>query len=147
MAINPLSVAEHPNTKKKRLCLDQSRYINKEFAIKKKFRIESTEAFKEVVEKGWYMVCFDLKSAYHHIALNKVYWKYFGFSLEIDGRERFFTFVCLPFGFYDSARVITKVLKHVIEKWRKESTVCFIHIDDGIAGASTVCVAKGVAGK
>ena len=70
-----------------------------------------------------------------------------GFSAEIQGVERFFAFVCLPFGFYDSARVLTKVLKHVIEKWRKESTVCFIHIDDGIVTASTVEVTEHVARK
>ena len=137
VAINPLSVAVHPQTKKLRLCLDQSRHVNKDYSVPRKFRIESTDTFKQVVETGGFMVCFDLKSAYHHIQLNQEYWKYFGFSCIIEGRERFFAFVCLPFGFYDSARVITKVLRHVLEKWRKDNVTAFIHIDDGILTGKT----------
>ena len=132
VAINPLSVAEHSRTKKLRLCLDQSRHVNKLYAVKRKFRIESTEVFKEVVQKGSKMICFDLKSAYHHIDLNREYWKYFGFAAVIDGKERFFAFVVLPFGFYDSARVLTKVLRHVLKTWREVGITCFIYIDDGM---------------
>ena len=60
----------------------------------------------------------------------------------IKGVERFFSFACLPFGFYDSARVITKVLRHVIEKWRQEGKTSFIHIDDGIIAFETEEEAK-----
>ena len=145
MCINKLSVAEHSRTKKLRLCLDQSRYINKNYAKKKKFRIESTECFKEVVGQGDWMVCFDLKSAYHHINIHQDFWKYFGFAAIIDGREKFFAFVCLPFGFYDSARVLTKVLRHVLGYWRREALMCFIHIDDGIVNVSSEEKARAVA--
>ena len=83
--------------------------------MKKKFRIESCDAFKEVIEKEWFMMCFDLRSAYHHIQLEESYWwKYFGFCAEMKGEKKYFAFVCLPFGFSDSARVLTKVLRHVI---------------------------------
>ena len=135
-------MALHSQTKKKRLCLDQSRYINKIFALKKKFIIESTEVFKEVVGKEWWMICFDLKAAYHHIEISEEDHKYFGFAAVIKGVERFFSFACLPFGFYVSAQVITKVLRHVIEKWRQERKTSFIHIDDGIIAFETEEEAK-----
>ena len=78
------------------------------------------------------MTCFDLKSAYHHISIDKRDWKYLGFSIILEGKEMFFTFVVLPFGFYDSICVLTKVMRHVLTGWRQGNIMSFIHIDDGI---------------
>ena len=57
--INPLTVAVNDKGKK-RLCIDLSRYVN-EFTEAKKFWIESTAQFLQVVQPGNFMYCFDLK--------------------------------------------------------------------------------------
>ena len=60
--VNPLMVASSSKGKK-RLCLDLSRWVNQ--VIKAlKFRIESTLAALQVIEKDDYLFSFDLKSAY-----------------------------------------------------------------------------------
>ena len=58
--VNPLTVAINDRGKK-RLCIDLSRYVN-EFTETKKFKIESTLQFLQVVQPGDYMWAFDLKA-------------------------------------------------------------------------------------
>ena len=69
--------------------MDLSRCVNK--VIKAlKFKIESTGAALQVIEKGDYMFSFDLKSAYLQIRVNKNFLKYLGFAMEEGGVRRYF---------------------------------------------------------
>ena len=87
--VNPLTVAVNAKGKR-RLCLDLSRYMNK-IVKAPKFKLESTLAALQVIEKEEYMFSFDLKSAYHQIRMNENFTKYLGFAIEeIDGRKRYF---------------------------------------------------------
>ena len=55
-----------------------------------KFKLKSTLAALQVIEKEEYMFSFDLKSAYHQIKVNENFIKYLGFAIEErDGRKRF----------------------------------------------------------
>ena len=58
--VNPLTVATNDRGKK-RLCIDLSRYVN-EFTEARKFKIESTLQFLQVVQPGDFMWTFDLKA-------------------------------------------------------------------------------------
>ena len=56
-----------------------------------KFKLESTLAVLQVIEKEEYMFLFGLKSAYHQVKVNDNFTKYFGFVIEEgDGRKRYF---------------------------------------------------------
>ena len=62
VCVNPLTVAVNARGKR-RLCIDLSRCVNKVIKAPK-FKIESTIAALQVIEKGDYCFSFDLKSAY-----------------------------------------------------------------------------------
>ena len=133
---NPLTVASNASNKL-RLCIDLSRRLNK--VIKSpKFRIESTREALEVVKPNDWAFVFDLKSAYHQIPLHPEYHKYFGFKIEKEGRQvEYYCYVVMPFGLNDASRVLTKVLKSPLERWRSMGIRVFIHIDDGLGYCSS----------
>jgi hypothetical protein len=97
-----------------------------------KFKIESTLKFLEVVKQGDWLFAFDLKSAYHQIEMFREHWKFLGLALKIDGLKKFFVFTCLPFGLNDAARVLTKLLRFPLQRWRSWGVKAFVHLDNGI---------------
>ena len=130
VCINPLTVAIKND--KKRLCIDLSRCYN-EVSVAPKFKIESTmEALEAINPEDW-MFAFDSKSAYHQVPVNKNCWKYLGFTVENNyGKKRHFSYTMLPFGLNDACRVLTKIMKSQIQRWRNLGLNIFIHIDDGL---------------
>ena len=132
---NPLTVASNA-VGKLRLCIDLSRCVN-EVTQAPKFRIESTIEALQVVQPGDWAFSFDLKSAYHQIPLHVDYHKFFGFAIEKqDGTKEYFCYVVMPFGLNDASRVLTKVMKSPLERWRKMGILVYIHLDDGFAPSS-----------
>lgn len=78
--INPLA----SNSKgKMRLCLDLCRCVNQVINALK-FRIESTMASLQVIEKDDYLLSFDLKSPYLQLIVYENFLQYFGFGIEED---------------------------------------------------------------
>ena len=133
---NPLSVASNA-VGKLRLCIDLSRHLN-EVTRAPKFKIESTRDALEVVQRGDWAFSFDLKSAYHQIPIHDSYHKYLGFKvLKENGETEHFCYVVMPFGWNDACRVLTKVLKSPMERWRKMGIRVFIHVDDGFGVCSS----------
>ena len=58
--------------------------------------------------------------------------KYFGFAIDLeDGSRRYFQYLNLPFGLNDACRVLTKLLKSPLERWRRSGIRVFIHVNDG----------------
>ena len=105
--VNPLTVAMNSKGKR-RLCLDLSRYMNK-IVKAPKFKLESTLAALQVIEKEDYMFSFDLRLAYLQIKVKENFVKYLGFAVEEkDRRKRYFH---LPFGLNDTMRVLMKLMK------------------------------------
>ena len=43
-------------------------------------------------EKGDKAFTFDLKTGYHHVDIHQSYWKYLGFSWDIEGVQTYFIF-------------------------------------------------------
>lgn len=134
---NPLTVASNA-AGKLRLCIDLSRHLN-EVTDAPKFRIESTREALQTVKRNDWAFSFDLKSAYHQINLHEDCVKFFGFKIEgEDGLVEYFCYVVMPFGLNDASRVLTKVLKSPLGRWRDMGIRCFIHIDDGFG----ICPSK-----
>ena len=112
--------------------MDLSRCMNKVVKASK-FKIELTLAVLQVEEKEEYMFLFDLKSAYLQIRVNENFIKYLGFAIEEeDRRKRYFQYLNFPFGLNDAMRVLTKMIKLPLERWRQEGIKVFIHVDDGL---------------
>ena len=78
--INPLTVAKNARGKRQ-LCIDLSRCVDKVIKAPK-FKIQSTMAVLQIVEKDDWLFSFDLKSAYLQIPLAEEYKKYFGFRID-----------------------------------------------------------------
>ena len=129
--VNLLTVAMNVKGKR-RLCLYLLRCMNK-IVKAPKFKLESMLAALQVIEKEEYMFLFDLKSAYHQIKVNRNFIKYLGFVIEEeDGRKQYFQYLSLQFGLNDTMRVLTKMMKSPLEKWRGEGMKVFIYVYDGL---------------
>ena len=129
VCVNPLTVVVNARGKRQ-LCIDLSRCVNKVIKAPK-FKIESTFAALQV-KKGDYCFSFDLKSAYLQVKLNDNFLQYFGFALDFeDGLRRYFQYLNLPFGLNDACRVLTKLPRSPLDRWRRRGIRVFIHVDDG----------------
>ena len=133
--VNPLSVASNRKGKL-RLCLDLSRHVNLSCEAKK-FKIESIADFTKVVRKGAWVVFYDLKSAFHHIPVIPKHRRFLGLTIKEEGLDRYFRFKAMPFGYKDASRILTKVMRTPVNKWRTQGIPNYIHIDDGIAFCNT----------
>ena len=76
---------------------------------------------------------FDLKSAYLQVRINENFTKWFGFGIEEeDGTKRFFYYKNMPFRLNDACRVLTKLLRSPLERWRRQGINVYLHVDDGL---------------
>ena len=133
--IHSLSVTTN-SKEKKRLCIDLSRKYNG-VSRARKFRIKSTREALQVIRQGDWMFSFDLKSASLMIPVHQRFTRYLGFVVEEeDGSRSYYRYLMLPFGLNDAARVLTKVMKSPIKRWRRQGIVVFIHIDNGFVCTS-----------
>ena len=124
VCINPMSIASNKKGKK-RLCIDLSRYVN--IACKaKKFTTESVNEFTKTIKQGSWCWYYDLKSEFNRIRVIKKHRKCLGFKATVDGTVRVFIFKAMPFGYRDASRVLTKVMRTAICRWRKAG-VPFFH--------------------
>ena len=130
---SPLGVVD--NGKKLRLILDL-RYVNEHLA-KFKFKLEDIKMLAEVYSKGDYLVCFDLKSGYHHIAIAEEHQKYLAFAWEVNSVKKYFMFAVLPFGLSTAPYIFTKVTRVLLRRWRGRGIRCTLYMDDGTGGAES----------
>ena len=77
------------------------------------------------------MASFDLKSANLQVPVNENFVKYLGFAIETEKEVKvFYKYKMMPFGLNDAARVLTKLMRSPLERWRSMGIKCFIHLDD-----------------
>ena len=84
------------------------------------------------VQKGDFLWAFDLKSAYHQIPIFEGHCKYLGFSAKMNCKKQFFCFKILPFGLNNIARVLTKMMKYPLGRWRSQGARSYIHLENDI---------------
>ena len=136
---SPLGVVPKKNGKL-RLILDL-RYLNGHLA-KFKFKYEDLHVVAEFLHpKDWFFT-FDLKDGYHHVDIYKEHWKFLGFSLQVCGTPRFFTFCSLPFGLSVAPYVFTKLLRPVVAHWRSDGIRISVYLDDGIGACTSQASAR-----
>ena len=134
ICVNPMVASNRVG--KQRLCIDLSRHVNNS-CVAKRFKIESVSEFVKVVKQGAWCWLYDLKSAFHHVNVIEKHRKYLGFEVVIDGEAKLFRFRAMPFGYRDASRILTKVMRTPLCKWRTAGIPSFIHIDDGLCFKNT----------
>ncbi|KAK3107400.1 hypothetical protein FSP39_013730 [Pinctada imbricata] len=126
--VNPLTVAKN-KAGKLRLVLD-CRHINI-YLFQFKFKYENFEVAKVLFDRGDFLISFDLKSAYHHITIDKRFQTYLGFQWK----GKIITFTVLPFGLATAGFIFSKVTRELVKYWRSKGHKIIMYLDEGIAGA------------
>ncbi|KAA6361617.1 MAG: hypothetical protein EZS28_042856, partial [Streblomastix strix] len=80
-----------------------------------KFKIQSSEFIKQILEKQDLAITLDLEEAFHHIKVSSDLLPYFGFAFQ----GRLFTYSGLPFGYKNSPYHFNKVLSIAIRAIRQ----------------------------
>ena len=127
--VNPLTVSINDKGKR-RLILD-ARHVNLHL-FKFVVKYEGLEVFQNYLEKGGFMVKFDLESGYHHIKIFPEHQTYLGFSWGKGAKKRFYQFTVLPFGLSSACSVFTKFMKPLVKRWRERGCKVVLYLDDGI---------------
>ena len=110
---------------KRRLVIDL-RYVN-QFLWKDKFKYEGLDLVPQMFKCGECFFTFDLKSGYHHVYINGVFWTYLGFSWGSGSSRRWFKFRVLPFGLATAIYVFTKLLRPLVKHWRAKGLRASLH--------------------
>ena len=128
--VSPLGVVPK-GIDKLRLILDL-RYVNS-FLQVDKFKYESIKEVSTLCKLRDLLFTVDLKSGYHHVDIHPEFWQYFGFEWE----GRFYVFCQLPFGLATACFVFTKIIKQLVQRWRRLGIRLIPYIDDFIFFASS----------
>ena len=131
--VSPLSVAK--NRTKLRLILDLSR-INK-FIKKNNIKYEDWKTALTYIQPHYWLVKFDIHSAYHHIDIYEPHTTYLGFSWKMDNVTLFYKFTVLPFGITSAPFIFTKTTKPLVKKWRSQGKSVLMYLDDGLIVGET----------
>ena len=134
--VNPLTVAG--NKFKQRLVLD-CRHVNPHL-FKYKHKYEDASTSRHLFQLGDYLFAFDLKSAYHHIAMHELDKEYLGFRWH----GKYYVFQVLPFGLSTAGYIFSKVMREVVKYWRSQGFRIVMYLDDGIGGSSSLTDAEMV---
>jgi len=82
------------------------------------FKYEDLRVAMLMFQKGDYLICFDLKSGYHHVDIYEPHRQYLGFSWERRRRTQLYIFTVLLFGLATACYAFTKLLRPLIKYWR-----------------------------
>jgi hypothetical protein len=128
--VSPLGVVPK-GLDKLRLILDL-RYLNS-FLHVQSFKYESIREVGQLAKLRDMLFTVDLKSRYHHIDVDPEYLQYLGF----EWMGQFYVFCQLPFGLATACFVFTKVLKQLVQFWRKQGIRLIPYIDDFLICSSS----------
>ena len=90
------------------------------------FKMETMEDVRQLLRPGDFLAKLDLKDAYLTVPMRTEHQPFLRFSW----RDRFFQFVCLPFGLSSAPRLFTKLLKPVVSQLRRLGIRLVIYLDD-----------------
>ena len=127
--VNPLTVSVQSNGKK-RLILDL-RCVNLH-VLKQSVKYEDIRTALVYARSNSFMFSFDLHSAYHHVEMFYPHTEFLGFSWVVNGKQKFYKFLVLPFGLKSAPYIFTKITRPLIKKWRGEGKCLVMYLDDGI---------------
>ena len=98
-----------------------------------KFKMETMQNLKEVLQKGDLMIKIDLRDAYYSIPLHQESQH----LVRFRWKGTLYQFLCLCFGIGPAPRIFTKTLKVPISVLRRLNIRLIIYLDDMIIMAQT----------
>lgn len=113
------------------------RHVNPHL-FKYKFKCEDVHTALNLLDKGYPLYTFDIKSAYHHVDIFPSHRSYLGFHWHYQGELTCFVFIVLPFGLSTAPYVFTKSSQAFRGSGKK---VCMF-LDDCLGGASSKVMAS-----
>ena len=133
--INPMSIVEKYDGRTKktkyRVCIDQSRFVNKRIEDRK-CKLETLAEMEQFFEQDIWVCTFDLVQMYHQIHLDEESQSWFCFEERSEeGEVRYFKGLRLMFGNKEAVQAVTKLLRPVICFFRSIGIKIFMYIDDG----------------
>lgn len=90
------------------------------------FKMEDGRTVAKLLFKDCYMATIDIKDAYHHVPIDKEFRKFLRFRFK----NKWYEYVCLPFGISTAPYVFTKLLKPLIKYLRQQGIIIVIYLDD-----------------
>ena len=142
VAVNPLTVSIQSNGKKPLILA--LREVNKH-VLKQKIKYEDLRIAPLYLQKGSWMIKFDICSAYHFIDIRLPDTEYLAFSFpDKIGVMRYYKFLVWPFGLGVALYIWTKLTRPLIAKWREEGLKIIMFLDDGFGAAETLSLAEGL---
>ena len=137
--VNPLTVSIREmaeGAKKKRLCLDLSRWVNKHIK-KESTKLVRLEKSCEILIKGDVQAAYDLSVAYHHVKIHDDYKKYLCFMVpDEQGVDRYYQFQVMPFGLSSATQCLARVTKPICAHLASKGIRHSLYIDDGKVNAT-----------
>lgn len=104
-------------------------YVN-EYLWWPKFKYESLDVLKFLLEPGMYLFKFDMEAGYHHVDMHPAFHTFLGF----EWRGVFYVFRVLPFGLGPACQIFTKLFRELHGHWRGQGIRTVHYLDDGLAG-------------
>ena len=110
---------------KLRLCMDE-RGLN-DNVTKQHFKLEGVQQACELVQPGDWAIILDLEDCYLQVGLSPPQRKYFRFRDPLSRRWQWKT---LCFGAGPCPRIVTKIMKPLVQRLRALGIRCVTHLDD-----------------
>ena len=104
---------------------DQSK-ITEYIPVPHHFKMEGIRVVKNLIQKGDWMVKFDLKDAFLSIPIYSTHRRY----LRFQWKEQAWEFQTLPFGFNSAPYVFTKLLKPAVAMMHRLGMRLVLYLDD-----------------
>jgi hypothetical protein len=138
---NPMSVAAKydvvKDETKLRPVIDLSRHVNKCVKVSH-VKLDDLTLAEELISQNDFMASFDLANQFFHVRLHPADRKFFGFMVpDENGRERYYQFHVMCYGYSPAVEVVTRLLKPVKAYLHKLGIKLSIFVDDGRVSAST----------
>ena len=96
------------------------------------------ETAKQLISRGYFMACIDLKDAYYSVPIRKDHRRY----LKFVWMGQLWQYRALPNGPTTAPRLFTKILKPALASLRRQNHIVMAYLDDILIVGKTLELAK-----
>ena len=97
----------------------------------------------DLFQSGYFFFFFlaiDLKSGYHHVYIFPDHRQYLGFSWNFGSVVKHFVFTVLTLGMYSAPLIFNKLMRSLVNYWRRLGRHVVTFLADGIGAPITLVV-------
>lgn len=132
--ISPLWVVEKQSGGKRRLCFD-CRVLNS-FLQVKSFKLDSMQVVLSMVQAGDFFLTIDMETGYWQVLVHEESRS----LLVCEFDKRLLQWQVLPFGLASAPFLYTKMLRPLVQHWRRQGIRVSVYFDDIISMAQSVAL-------